>query len=268
MNRKFVAALFLCVLSVRTVSSGAAFAGTPSAPPSKSQQAIDVMYSSTKFAADALQKAPAVLQVLAAGFILESARAQLSHLNDPSSPGTITGGLDLYGYCQSIGFANGSYTSVPGVETTGGAYTWYCVAATGSQTAINIQDACTAEYPGQATIAYPQDPNNSYSWVCIVPTAGTYTDPTTGTTVNSILTPNSAATLITAQGSEYLAVNNNGNAASAILTAHGTSMSYSLTTILNGVRTSANKSLTSAQNQAASAAARSLLKSDGFGGGF
>src|ERR1700722_7245634 len=171
MKRKFAGAFIFFVLSMGTVSSGAAFAGTPSPPPSKSQQAIDLMYSSTKLAVGTLQKAPAVLQVLAAGLILDGARAQLSHLNDPSSPGTVVGGLDLYTYCQSIGYADGSYTSVPGVETAAGAYTWYCVSASGTQTAINIQDACDAQYSGQATIAYPQDPNNSYSWVCITPAA-------------------------------------------------------------------------------------------------
>src|ERR1700733_15338360 len=164
MKRKLVGAFSFFVLSMGTVSSGAAFAGTPSPPPSKSQQAIDLMYSSTKLAGGTLQQAPSVLQVIAAGLILDGARAELSHLNDPSSPGTVVGGLNLYSYCQSIGYANGSYTSVPNVEPPGGAYTRYCVSASGTETAINIQDACDAEYAGQATIAYPEDPNNSYSW--------------------------------------------------------------------------------------------------------
>jgi hypothetical protein len=249
---RFVSAALLLFLSVGTFSVGTAFAATPSQFPSKNQQAIDGLYSSTRLAVNSLQKSPVSLQVVTTALIIGGAKAELSHLADPSSPGTIVGGLDLDAYCQSIGDVN-SYTAVPGVETTGGAYTWDCVSTSGSQTLINMQAACLEQYPGQVTTAYAQDPNNSYSWVCITPIAGTFFDPTTDTTVDSITTPNSAAMLVTAPGSEYLTLNDNGNTASDILTIEGASMAYGNNAILN------------ATGAKAAAASSTILKLDGFG---
>jgi hypothetical protein len=76
-----------------------------------------------------------------------------------------------------------------------------------------MQAACYQQFPGQVTIAYPQDPNNCYSWVCLDPTAGTYTDPSTATTVVSVTDPNGDATLITNSTSMYLTVDADGNSA-------------------------------------------------------
>jgi hypothetical protein len=79
-----------------------------------------------------------------------------------------------------------------------------------------MQAACDEQYPGQVTIAYPTDPNNSYSWVCLVPVAGVYTDPGTGTTVDSVTGANGDATLITNSSSTYLAIDNNGASATVV----------------------------------------------------
>ena len=66
----------------------------------------------------------------------------------------------------------------PGNEAPGAAYTWSCVSASGAETPLVMQNACFAMYPAQVTIAYPQDVNNAYSWVCIAPSTGTFTTPT------------------------------------------------------------------------------------------
>ena len=264
---RFVAAVLLLLLGTGAFSAGSALADSPHAP-SNDQQVIDGMYSSIESSVNNLQKASSVAKVEAAGLILKSANAQLAHLSDPSSPGTTVGGLDLYDYCLGNGFANGSVTAVPGIESIGGAYTWYCVAADGTQTALDMQDACDAQYPTQVTVAYAQDPNNSYSWVCIAPAVGSYADPVTGATVTSITTAGSAATLISLSGSEYLAVNDDGNAASAILTAQAqnSSMSYTnIMTVQNGVKTAVNHTLSDLGKNSAEAANKANQILSGFG---
>jgi len=181
--------------------------------------AITALYGSTRLAVSGLQTAPNALRVLAAKVILAEAKLLLGG-PDPSSPGTVVGGLDLDAYCQSIGDAY-STTPYPGTETPGGAYTWNCVAASGTETPIDMQAACNEQYPGQVTVAYPQDPNNSYSWVCLAPTNGTYSDPATDTTVTSLNASDGDATLIINPDSTYLAVDDDGASATVVQDANG-----------------------------------------------
>ena len=164
--------------------------------------AISALYGSTRLAVSGLQTAPNALRVLAAKVILAEAKLLLGG-PDPSSPGTIVGGLDLDAYCQSIGDAY-STTPYPGTETP-----------------IDMQAACNEQYPGQVTVAYPQDPNNSYSWVCLAPTNGTYSDPATDTTVTSLSTSDGDATLITNPESTYLADDDDGASATVVQDANG-----------------------------------------------
>lgn len=202
--------------------------GASAAPVStpRGSLAVTALYDSTQLAVSGLQKAPNQARVLAAKVILAEARVLLTG-KDPGSPGTVVGGLDLDAYCQSIGDAYSS-TPYPGEETPGGAYTWDCVSASGAATPINMQAACAYEYPGEGTIAYPQDPDNSYSWVCLAPASGSYTNPATGTTVDSLTAPNGDATLITNSDSSYLAVNDNGSSATVVQDSDGGGyMSYS-----------------------------------------
>ena len=132
----------------------------------------------------------------------------------------MVGGLDLDAYCQSIGDADAS-TPYPGEEIAGGAYTWDCVSGSGAETPVNMQAACAYQYPGQGTIAYPQDPDNSYSWVCLAPASGSYTGPATDTTVDSLTAPDGDATLITNPASSYLAVNDDGSSATVVQDSNG-----------------------------------------------
>ena len=80
----------------------------------------------------------------------------------------MVGGLDLDSYCQSIGDAS-STTPGPGQETPAAPIPGTARPPPAGQTPINVQSDCLEQHPGQVTIAYPQDPDNSYSWVCLAP---------------------------------------------------------------------------------------------------
>lgn len=101
------------------------------------------------------------------------------------------------------------------------------MSAAGGQTPINVQSDCLEQHPGQVTIAYPQDPDNSYSWVCLAPAAGSYTNPATDTTVISLTSSNGDATLIINPASSYLTVDDNGSSATVEQDSDGSGyMSY------------------------------------------
>jgi hypothetical protein len=214
--RRLVPVAAVAALAVAGTSSAASAAA---AAPPHGQLAITALYDSTELAVSGLQKAPDQARVLAAKLIFAEARLLLK-APDPSSPGTVVGGLDLDAYCQSTGDAE-AYTPYPGVEHPGGAYTWVCVSGSGAQTPINLQAACDYQYPGQVTIAYPQDPDNSYSYVCLAPVTGSYTDSATGTTVTSVTAADGDATLITSPDSSYLAVDDDGNSATVVQDSDG-----------------------------------------------
>jgi hypothetical protein len=75
--------------------------------------------------------------------------------------------------------------------------------------------------PGQVTIAFPQDPDNAFSWVCIAPATGSFTDPTTNTTVTTVTANNGGATLIISPTSDYLTVDLSGNGATVVQGTNG-----------------------------------------------
>jgi hypothetical protein len=76
------------------------------------------------------------------------------------------------------------------------------------------------------TRADPQDPNNSYSWICLAPVGGSYTGAATGATVDSVTTATGDATLITSPGSSYLAVDDDGDSATVVQNTGSGYMSY------------------------------------------
>lgn len=97
------------------------------------------------------------------------------------------GGLDLAGYCQGLG--DFGTTATGPVILTQNAITgpnfaynnWACVENNGTVVPItatgkapSMTDACTVQYPGAATYAYPTDPNDAYTWNCYLlpPAAG------------------------------------------------------------------------------------------------
>jgi hypothetical protein len=216
---------------------GAQAAAAAPAPPAPGAASIAALYGSTKLAVSGLQKAPNGVRILAAKVIIAEAKvlltargatpagpvsttAEVAAAGAAALPGTDVGGLDLDAYCQSIGDAY-SYTPDPGNEVPGAAYTWSCVSGSGAKSPIFMQSACNQQYPGQVTIAYPQDTNNAYSWICLAPAAGTYSNPGTGTTVATVTAANGAATLITTPGNSYLAVDDNGSSAADLVNSNG-----------------------------------------------
>lgn len=77
-------------------------------------------------------------------------------LTPTPTPGFTTrlGGLNLNGYCATLGFAAQA-------NLTNG--TWYC---SGSTTAINLTNACMWQYNLTAVIAKQDRTNDPYSWSC------------------------------------------------------------------------------------------------------
>ena len=206
--------------------------GAAAAPSSSAGAKIAAIANSTRLAASYLQHAPNSLRRLAAdGILFESVfllaphpggelhfamrHAARAHTAAITIPGTVVGGLDLNSYCQSLGF---DHSMLIGniVIGPGAAYSWVCVTATGTQTPIDMQAACLYQYPGQVTIAYPQDVNNGFSWVCIAPTTGSFTDPTTNTTVTTVITANGAVTLITSPTSASVTFSYNGSVGTVV----------------------------------------------------
>jgi hypothetical protein len=188
-------------------SAGAQERGGP--PQLSANTKVAILSTTVQFADKYLGFAPLKLRYQVAEGIISLAKGLLGAGTDPVGiPGTIVGGLDLNAYCQGLGLDH-SYTPDPGDEAPGAAYTWFCVSTSGAQTPIMMQNACLAQYPAQVTIAYPQDVNNAYSWVCIAPSSGTYTNP--NSTTYSLDAPGGSVVLIVgSDGSVYLAVATSG----------------------------------------------------------
>ncbi|MEU6848925.1 hypothetical protein ABZ901_03185 [Actinacidiphila alni] len=72
-----------------------------------------------------------------------------------------SGGLDLNGYCTSIGDTGG--VSLDGTT----AYDWHCVAPDGSHVSMDMDDACTYGYPYTASVfSRTSDVTDPASWAC------------------------------------------------------------------------------------------------------
>ena len=144
--------------------------------------------------------------------------APAAALSTTAPPGVVLGGLILDSYCANLGF---DHSAVNGpIVAPGAAFNWFCVAASGAQTPISIQAACLAQYPGPATIAFPQDVNNAYTWVCIAPTPGHFGTPG-GTTVDVVTSPDGSAVLISGPDGSYVATDLSGSAGTVDLNSNG-----------------------------------------------
>ena len=97
------------------------------------------------------------------------------------------GGLDLAGYCQSLG-DNGTTAIGPATLSrnaiTGPNFAyqnWACVQDSGALVPINpigpapsMLDACRSQYPGVASYSFPTSADDAYTWNCysLPPAAG------------------------------------------------------------------------------------------------
>ncbi len=109
------------------------------------------------------------------------------------------GGMNLGGYCQSIGQSNSSLNGS----------TWVC---TPSGSSINMNGACQWQYANSSAFAQEDSPNNPYSWSCYsggsaVPTPTSGFTPTATPTIKPTATPTPTTTPTPTQGSaHYLAL--------------------------------------------------------------
>ena len=189
-------------------------------PPIPATTKVTIIATAVQVADQFLGYAPLKLRYEAAEGIISLAKGLLGAGTDPTGlPGTIVGGLNLNAYCQSIGESS-SYTPDPGNEAAGAAYTWSCVSASGADTPLVMQNACLAMYPAQVTIAYPQDVNNAYSWVCIAPSTGTFTNPD-ATTYSLEATNGSVVLIVGSDGSVDLAVATTGGSGGTVVIESG-----------------------------------------------
>lgn len=69
------------------------------------------------------------------------------------------GGMDLNGFCQSLGYAGDTY-----VSANPAAYGWRCRDANGGTHDMNLYDECLWQYGGGTPVA--SDLNNANSWTC------------------------------------------------------------------------------------------------------
>jgi len=99
--------------------------------------------------------------------------------NTVTAGSTQLGGLDLDGYCRSIGYVK-SQVDGP-IEGPDAATKWVCVSSSGGQAPIDLEAACKYQYPGFDTYLV-ENINNAYSGQCWA--KGTPTGAGTTTTVN------------------------------------------------------------------------------------
>ncbi|MFD8089135.1 hypothetical protein [Streptomyces malaysiensis] len=72
-----------------------------------------------------------------------------------------SGGLDLDGYCKSIGNTGG--VSLDGTTASD----WHCVAPDGNHVSMSMDDACTYGYPYAASVfSRAADADDPHSWAC------------------------------------------------------------------------------------------------------
>src|SRR5437868_1685875 len=83
------------------------------------------------------------------------------HTNPDISLTRILGGVDLNGYCKSIGYVRASLDG-----TT--VYNWHCRNANNNAFGISMNSACRWEYPAARPLATARPLNfyNAYSWQC------------------------------------------------------------------------------------------------------
>jgi hypothetical protein len=82
-----------------------------------------------------------------------------------NGPAEALGGLDLFTYCQSLGFDFLALTKPPfGPNAAYGS--WRCATVSGEVHPFSFEQACKFQYGLEAVQAHPTDPDNTFTWVC------------------------------------------------------------------------------------------------------
>jgi len=73
--------------------------------------------------------------------------------------------LDLFTYCQSLGFDFLALRKPPfGPNAAYGS--WQCATVFGEMHPFSFEQACKFQYGLEAVQAHPTDPDNAFTWVC------------------------------------------------------------------------------------------------------
>jgi hypothetical protein len=83
------------------------------------------------------------------------------------------GGIDLQGYCRSIGDAGASLDGSTSND-------WHCVTYTGSHVPMNMDDACQRQYPHNQAAFSQTSGTGPYTWSCASASPKAHTGPVTG----------------------------------------------------------------------------------------
>ena len=87
-----------------------------------------------------------------------------------ANPPRPVGGLNLDGYCNSLGYSGGATLIRRAVTGPNYAYdNWRCLNSDGSTHPFSMEQACKFDQQTRAILAQPTDPNNAFFWTCFVP---------------------------------------------------------------------------------------------------
>ena len=78
---------------------------------------------------------------------------------------TALGGLDLFSYCISKGYAAATLTK-PQIGPNAAFNNWRCIAADGHTHPFSMEQACKWQYELNQVQTHPTDPDDAFTWVC------------------------------------------------------------------------------------------------------
>ncbi len=77
----------------------------------------------------------------------------------------LLGGLDLFTYCQSLGFDHLALLK-PRFGPNAAYDNWRCATESGEVHPFSFEQACKFNYGLEAVQAHPTDPDDAFTWVC------------------------------------------------------------------------------------------------------
>ena len=78
---------------------------------------------------------------------------------------TALGGLGLYEYCVSQGYAGVTLTK-PQIGPNAAFNNWRCTTSNGGTHPFSMEQACKWQYDIKQVQTHPTDPDDAYTWVC------------------------------------------------------------------------------------------------------
>ncbi len=110
------------------------------------------------------------MPIMAIGAI--AALSAMGAFVNPVQARTPLGGLDLHGYCQSLGFEEATLTG-PQIGENAACdpdhcinHNWHCTDERPPAARIDMTDACEFQYGQTDLTAWPSDPHDAFTWQC------------------------------------------------------------------------------------------------------